>query len=359
MTVTRSDPGLAFWLRYVEHCGGLTEPTSEGALVMLPTALAERCALPEETAVTADPDVAREDGAMLFTTGHPVLLEAADNVLSAGDVGVVALTMPPAPAPDPAWLQDMLRDRVTVEHGRIEVTGLATRVDRPVLRLGALVTYTVSDEETYQERAECVLDAPTGRPLDRADVARLQQAPRAVAQVPRPAPALLAAAARSLPHAHRLIEDAATRRRDALSAQASAAHLRERRSARDYYADALRSLEKRRATAPPDRVALLAARIASTREERDRRMAEIDEKFRARHDVRPFRLHVLLVPGWRVPVDVCRGPRRYPFAFDWLPALGCFATERCPHCGGLSTFSASKTRLGCRACLPPAGATAS
>jgi hypothetical protein len=58
-------------------------------------------------------------------------------------------------------------------------------------------------------------------------------------------------------------------------------------------------------------------------------------------------------------VDVCRGPRRYRFAFDWLPALGCFATERCPHCGDLSTFSASNARLGCRACLPPASATAS
>jgi hypothetical protein len=357
--VTRIDPGLAFWLRYVEHRGGLTEPTADGALVVLPPAVAEQCALPEEAAVTADPDVAREDGAMLVTTGHPVLLEAADNVLSAGDVGVLALTPPSGPAPDPGWLQDRLRDRVTVEHGRIEVTGLPARVDRPVLRLGALVTYTVSDDETYQERAECVLDSPTARPLDPADVARLQQAPRAAVGVPRPPAELLAAATRALPRAHRLIDDAATKRLDALSAQASAAHLRERRSARDYYADALRSLEKRRTTGPPDRAALLAARIASTREERDRRMAEIDEKFRARHDVRPFRLHVLQVPGWRVPVDVCRGPRRYPFAFDWLPALGGFAAECCPHCGDLSTFSASKTRLGCRACLPQAGATAS
>jgi len=83
----------------------------------------------------------------------------------------------------------------------------------------------------------------------------------------------------------------------ALAAEASAAHLRERRSDRDFCAHALRSLEKRKATAPPDRAALLAARIASTREERDRRMAEIDEKVSGRHDVRPFRLHVLPVPG--------------------------------------------------------------
>jgi hypothetical protein len=357
--VARTDPGLAFWLRYVEHRGGLTEPTADGALVMLPPAMADESALPEATAVTADPDVAREDGAMLVTAGHPVLLEAADDVLSVGDVGVVALAPPPAPPPDAGWLQDALRDRVTVEHGRVEVTGPATRVDRPVLRLGALVTYTVSDEETYQERAECVLDTPAVRPLDRAEIVRLQQAPRADGRVPRPQAALLTTAARALPRAHRLLDDAASRRRQALSAQASAAHLRERRSAMDYYADALRSLEKRRAVAPTDRAALLAARIASTREERERRIAEIDEKFRARHDVRPFRLHVLLVPGWRVPVDVCRGPRRYPFAFDWLPALGCFATERCPHCGDLATFSASKSRLGCRACLSPGGATAS
>lgn len=85
-------------------------------------------------------------------------------------------------------------------------------------------------------------------------------------------------------------------------------------------------------------------------------MVEIDEKHQTRHEIRPYRLHVLLVPGWRVPVDVCRGPRRYPFAFDWLPALGAFATETCPHCGAMATFSAGKERLGCLACLPGAGA---
>ncbi|HEX5348373.1 MAG TPA: hypothetical protein VFW64_14910, partial [Pseudonocardiaceae bacterium] len=90
----------------------------------------------------------------------------------------------------------------------------------------------------------------------------------------------------------------------------------------------------------------------STREERARRLLEIDEKYQARHDIRPFRLHAVLVPGWRVPVDVRRGARCYPLAFDWLPALGAYANEGCPHCGAAAALSASKTRLGCVSCLP-------
>jgi hypothetical protein len=163
---------------------------------------------------------------------------------------------------------------------------------------------------------------------------------------------VLAAAGAAVEHAHRILDAAADRRRSTLSAQASDAHGQERAHARAYYDDALRSLERRRATAQPDRAELLAARAASTREERARRLLEIDEKYQARHDIRPFRLHAVLVPGWRVPVDVRRGARRYPLAFDWLPALGAYAAEGCPHCGAAAPLSASKTRLGCVGCLP-------
>jgi hypothetical protein len=238
-----------------------------------------------------------------------------------------------------------------VEHGRIDVTGLPTRVTRPVLRVGALVTYTVSAEECYQERLECWVDALSGLPLGDDDVARLQRTPRAVDTGPSPA-SVLAAAGAAVEHAHRILDAAADRRRSTLSAQASDAHGQERAHARAYYDDALRSLERRRATAQPDRAELLAARAASTREERARRLLEIDEKYQARHDIRPFRLHTVLVPGWRVPVDVRRGARRYPLAFDWLPALGAYAAEGCPHCGAAAPLSASKTRLGCVGCLP-------
>jgi hypothetical protein len=346
------DPGLQFWLRYVDDHGGLTEPAMDGTLVVLSPAVAAEFDLPDELMVTSDPDVAREDGTVLLATGHPVLIRAADATLTGGDVGVVALAAPTTPAPGADYLQDRVREQFPVEHGRIDVTGLPTRVTRPVLRVGALVTYTVSAEECYQERLECWVDALSGLPLRDDDVVRLQRAPRAVDTGASPAPLLAAGAGAAVEHAHRILNVAADRRRSALSAQASDAHGQERAHARAYYDDALRSLERRRATAPPDRAELLAARAASTREERARRLLEIDEKYQARHDIRPFRLHAVLVPGWRVPVDIRRGARRYPFAFDWLPALATYATERCPHCGAATALSASKTRLGCVGCLP-------
>lgn len=350
------DPGLRFWLRYVDDRGGLAEPTSDGALVVLPPTMAGEFDLPDELVVTADPDVARDDGVMLLTTGHPVLIRAADTALTSGDVGIDALAAPSIPAPGTAHLQDLLRDRVTVEHGRIDVTGLPVRIDRPVLRVGALVTYTVSAEECYQERLECWVDATSRLQLGSDDISRLQRALRADG----PAPAgPLDTATGAVEQAHHILDAAAEQRRTALSAQASDAHQRERNHARDYYADVLRSLERRQAAADPDRAELLAARATSTREERSRRLLEIDEKYQARHEIRPFRLHALMVPGWRVPVDVCRGPRRYPFTFDWLPTLGSFARECCPHCGAAATFSASKVRLGCLSCLSSLGAKAS
>ncbi|WP_219419837.1 hypothetical protein [Pseudonocardia nigra] len=351
------DPGLRFWMSYVDARGGLTERSGDSTLVVLPPAVAGEFDLPDEFMVTDEPDVAREDGAVLLATGHPVLIQAADSALSHGDVGVVTLAPPTTPAPDSPQLEQRVRDQVQVEHGKIDVTGLPTRVDRPVLRLGALVTYSLSADEHYQERLECWIDAGSGRQLAPDVVARLRAAPRAERATPARPPVLEAVSA-AVGRAHAILDAAAERRRTALSGQASDAHRRERAHARDYYADVLRSLERRRASADPDRAELLSARAASTREERSRRLLEIDEKYQARHEIRPFRLHAVLVPGWRVPVDVRRGPRRYPFAFDWLAALGAFAEERCPHCGAAATLSASKNRLGCIDCLPGAGAVA-
>ena len=350
------EPGLRFWLRYVADRGGLTEHTPDGILVVLPPAVAAEFDLPEELIATADPDVARDDGVVLLATGHPALTRAADAALTDGDAGVVRLAAPAAPAPDPAQLQAKIREQIPVDHGRIDVTGLPERIDRTVLRVGALVTYTVSAEECYQERLECWVDAVSGRQLGGDALVRLQCAPRP--DGPGKAGAMPATAITAitgaLGQAHRILDAAAERRRKALSGQARDAHRRERENAGIYYDEALGSLERRRASAPPDRAELLSARARNTREERARRLLEIDEKYQARHEIRPFRLHAVLVPGWRVPVDVRRGPRRYPFAFDWLAPLGAFADERCPHCGSAAPLSASKARLGCLSCLPGA-----
>ncbi|MGH3857067.1 MAG: hypothetical protein ACRDR6_27010, partial [Pseudonocardiaceae bacterium] len=233
------DPGLQFWLRYVDDRGGLTERAGDSTLVVLPTAVAGEFDLPDEFVVTAEPDIAREDGVVLLATGHPVLIQAADAALRDGDVGVIALAAPGAPAPGAELLEQRVRDQVAVDHGRIDVTGLPVRIDRPVLRVGALVTYTVSPEECYQERLECWVDVYSGRQLSPNHIMRLRAAPRSERPASAPAPVFDAVPA-ALPHAHNILDAAAEQRRIALSDQASDAHRREHSHARDYYADVLR-----------------------------------------------------------------------------------------------------------------------
>lgn len=46
-----------------------------------------------------------------------------------------------------------------------------------MLRIGALATFTVSAEESYQESLECWIDARSRLPLTAHAVARLQRAP--------------------------------------------------------------------------------------------------------------------------------------------------------------------------------------
>src|SRR5260370_41663301 len=84
---------LAFWLSYVESRGGLWERSGDSALVMMPPQLQRKLELPEEFAVTERADVAREDGVTLLGPGHPLLMAAAEEVLSAADAGVL---QPPA-----------------------------------------------------------------------------------------------------------------------------------------------------------------------------------------------------------------------------------------------------------------------
>lgn len=78
----------------------------------------------------------------------------------------------------------------------------------------------------------------------------------------------------------------------------------------------------------------------------------MEEKYRPRHSVQPFRLHLLLVPTLSLPVVVRRGPRRYPRVLDWLLPAGRFASVGCPSCGRPDPLVAGKERLGCESCLP-------
>lgn len=349
-----ADGGLEFWLSYVESRGGLWERSGDTALVMIPPQLQRRLDLPEELAVTEHADVAREDGVALLGAGHPLLLAAAEDVLSADDAGVLRLGVAAARPPDDARLLDRAREAFPVDHGRIDASGPAERSLRQVLRVGALVTYTASTDDRFHERAECWVDVPSRQELPDHAVERMRRL--AADGSPADAAPNLGALPPALAAAHRLLDRAAAGRCRALAdGSVRAAAAAERARAEKYYAEALASLARRQANAGPDRQALLAARMDSVRAEEKRRLAEIEEKYTPRHEIRPYRLHLLYVPALRLPVDVLRGARRFPLVLEWLLPPGVFAPLRCPACGadvGDHQLVAAKTHLGCAQCLP-------
>jgi hypothetical protein len=354
------DSGLAFWLDYVESRGGLWEPAGDSTLVMIPPQLQQRLGLDEEFAVTVHPDVAREDGVALLGAGHPLLTAAAEEVLAADDAGVLALAAPASLPPDGHRLLAKAREAFPVEHGRIDATGPVERRLRQVLRAGVLVTYAASPDEVFHERAECWLDVPSRRELPGSAVRELRRF--ADGGPPPSTPQDLAAVPPAVAAAHRLLDERFSERSRALAGgQARAAAQAELARAKKYYAEALASLAKRQAGAAPDRQAMLAARADAVRAEERRRLAEIEEKYAARHGIRPYRLHLLLAPVLRLPVDVLRGARRFGLMLDWMLPAGEFAPLNCPGCGAdtaRSPLVAAKTGLGCESCLASPAAPA-
>src|SRR6266702_2469105 len=285
MSTATVEGGLAFWLSYVDSRGGLWEQSSDRALVMVPPALQRAFDLPEELTVTEHPDVAREDGAALLTTGHPLLTTAAEDALQAADAGLLTLAEPSTQRPDDGRLLDRARDSFPVDHGRIDARGPAGRVMRQVLRVGALISYSASADDRFHERAECWVDVPSRLELAGQVSDRLQRA----------------AVAAALVEAHRLLDRAAAGRCEALAAGTvrEAAEAELERTQR-YYAEQLASLARRQASAAADRREMLAARMDGVRAEERRRLAEIREKYSPRHEIRPYRLHLLRIPTLRL-----------------------------------------------------------
>ena len=346
--MTSTDVGLDFWLRYVEASGGLTELGGDTTLVMLPPALQTMLELPEVLQVTADPDVAREDGATLLSAGHPALGRSADEVLAVGDVAAMAVPVAATPPPSAEHLQAMARDQFTVDHGRIDATGAPTRSVRAILRVGALVDYTLSSDDHYQECAECWVDVQSQRQLATHVSVKLA----AVPTVPKDGSPSLTGLTAAIRFADRVIEQCAQRRRFELGDDITKARDAELDRVEAYYRDALATIERRRAQAPADRRELLDARADSVRNERARRIGETQEKYQASHEIRPYRLHIYEVPVWRLPADVRRGDRRHPLTLDWLIPLTHFTDIACPHCGADERLVATKTGLGCASCVP-------
>jgi hypothetical protein len=346
--VTSTDAGLDFWLRYVEGSGGLTEFGGDTTLVMLPPTLQTMLELPEVLHVTADPDVAREDGATLLSAGHPALSRCADEVLAVGDVAALAVPVAATPPPPAAQLQASARDQFTVEHGRVDASGAPTRSVRAILRVGALVDYTLSSDDHYQECAECWVDVQSQHQLSTHVSTKLA----GLSVVPKDCAPSLNGLSAAIRCADRVIEQCAERRRSELGDDVGKARDAELDRVEAYYRDALATLERRRAQASADRRELLDARAESVRNERARRIDETRQKYQATQEIRPYRLHIYEMPVWRLPVDVRRGDRRYPLTLDWLIPLARFADVACPHCGAGERLVATKTRLGCANCVP-------
>lgn len=346
-----SDPGLRFWLRYVEAEGALVEDQHDQALVLLPDVLQERLGLAEVITVTADPEVSREEGALLLTSGHPLLDATAGRVLDSGDAGTAWLAWPHTPPPTTAVLTRWARESVGVEHGRVDRHLEAAEVYAPVLRVGGLTTTTASLELRFQERSEVWVDALTGLELSLA--ARDSLAAWSSGEGPAGRRRVLTPALpRALALAHRLLEQRATERAQVLAQQAAGMQADALAQVDAYYDAALASIERRLEGADDERRALLAAQAEATLHERERRRREVNESYRASYELRPFRLHLVLVPAMRLPLLVRRGAGSYPLELTWLLPVGEFAPVACPSCGEPAPLVAGRQRLGCEACMP-------
>ena len=215
-----------------------------------------------------------------------------------------------------------------------------------------MVTFALSADDHFQEQIECWMDVAARLPF--ADgiggelSALLSVEHEERDQLQADDSNLLPA----LAEADLEIRRRGEQRRDLLAGGVQQAHREEVRRAREYYEQVADSLRRRMSGAADDKVAAYRARLASTDAERDRRIAEIDEKYKSAFSSLPFRLHVVGVPALRVEVDVRRGNRRYPVELDWLLPLRTFAPMRCPDCGSTDRLVAGKASLGCRRCQP-------
>jgi hypothetical protein len=355
MTAITHEPALSFWLDYAEYEGALVEDQGDHALVLLPEPMQRLSELPEEASVTANPDIAREDGAVLLIAGHPAVERAAGMVLAGGDTGNAFAPWPASRPPTRSTLEARARQLVGIEHGRIDAAGEPIPAYLPLLRVGAMVSYAASLTLRFHEQEEAWVDARTGSVASE----RMAATVRDRTLLPKPdgsARRLAADLSVAIAAAHARLEQRAQAREASLAAHARRTLDSELARASAYYESALESIARRRARAADDRVRLLDAQAEATRAERDRRCREIREEHRPRHELRPFRLHLVHVPAFLLPVDVRRGSRTFGFELIWVPASGEFAGVRCPACGAAEPLVASRERLGCHACTArPAG----
>ncbi len=339
-----------FFLRWLETRGAAVEQGPDAALVLVPPDLSEVLRVPETLAITADPDVAAEDGALLLTPGHPALERGVGEVLEQGDAGIVWLPWPRPLPPTPETLLAKAREAVAVDHGRIDPERPPQPVFAPLLRIDALCTHTVDDQ--FQERVEVWVDGRSGRELHAAHIRLLRSAGRLHGD-PARHPILWPQLDVALPAADALLHAKAEERSRSLGMQAAVLAKAESARTTAYYEELLASIARRQQGAPAERQTLLARQAEVAQAEAQRRLREIEEKYRPSHILRPMRLHLILAPALHLPLWVRRGDRRYPFALRWCLDAAGFLPVSCPRCGSAATLVAGRSEIGCRACLGP------
>lgn len=355
----RKDPGIAFWLRWVELQGGLAEDEIDRSTVLLPPALQSELALAEEVVITNDPGLAREEGALLLAPGHPVLELSVTKVLEAGDVGYGYIPWPQGPPMSPSALETRLRNLITIDHGRLEVVGQPNSAYLPVIRIGALVRYSLSIGQSFQEEEEVWADARTGSALSEKVLCEI--ATRSLVEgKPSDRPLMSWDQGILMPKLHQLLEAKARRRQQVLAMQVADMLKDEVARADAYYSAALDSIAHRASKALPERRSLLEAQAEATRAEAERRRRELREQHEPVHEIRPFLLHLIGIPALSVQLAVRRGERSYPITITWLASLRTALTPTCPRCGSQSILVAGRRELGCRECqLPQTGSAGS
>ena len=107
----------------------------------------ERPGTARRDAVTADPDVAREDGAMLLVTGHPAVAKAAEASWRRATPARSPWPLPRSAPPDAATLLTKPETVLPVEHGSDPPDAALERALRPFCASGALVGCALTAED--------------------------------------------------------------------------------------------------------------------------------------------------------------------------------------------------------------------
>ncbi len=349
------DPALRFWLEYVASEGALYEHDAETAEVLLPRALQRALQLPEALAVTSDPDVAQAEEAVLLSAGHPALESATALVIQRGDVGRGYQPWRRSTAPPREALLAHARARIGIDHGRIDATRDPVPIYHPLLRVGALITYTL--DERFSEREEVWVDGCAALPIA-DEIIRVVAAQPMLASTDFQAKATWPDLASATTAAHEALERRSLLRSNVFERAAQRGLADELARTATYYDGVLASIAQRRSRASPERASILTAQAEATERERLRRTHEIQAKFCASREIVPHRLHVVFVPALSFAVVVRRGEREYPLALTWLLTPARFAPLSCPRCGDDATLIAGRTELACRRCTAPASAGA-